>query len=97
MNNVEIEQVEVTKLPAVTVDCKLSWSKHVDTTVAKIQEKSVHNKALLCLLNNTINKAGPTGPSFVTPGLLFSHVVRCHTEGLRKITVGSEQGSTASP
>ena len=34
------------------------------------------------LLNNTITKAGPTGPSFVTPGLLFSRVVRCHKEGL---------------
>ena len=36
MNNVKIEQIEVTKLPAVTLDCKLSWSKHVDTTVAKM-------------------------------------------------------------
>jgi hypothetical protein len=36
MNNVEIEQVEVTKLLGVTLDCKLSWSKHVDTTVAKL-------------------------------------------------------------
>jgi hypothetical protein len=33
---VEIEQVEVTKLLGVTLDCKLSWSKHVDTTVAKM-------------------------------------------------------------
>ena len=23
---------------------------------------------MLCLLNNTINKAGPTGPSFFAPG-----------------------------
>jgi hypothetical protein len=53
---------------------------------------SVHHKELLCLLN-TINKAGPTGPSFVAPGLLFSSAVRCHKEGLRKITIGSEQGS----
>ena len=36
VNNVEIEQVEVTKLLGVTLDCKLSWSKHIDTTVAKI-------------------------------------------------------------
>ena len=33
------------------------------------------------LLNNTINKAGPTGPSFVASGLLFSCVVRCHKKG----------------
>ena len=32
----EIEQVEVTKLLGVTLDCKLSWSKHIDATVAKI-------------------------------------------------------------
>ena len=34
MNNVEIEQVA--KLLGVTLDCKLSWSKHVDTTFARI-------------------------------------------------------------
>jgi hypothetical protein len=32
MNNVEIEQVDVTKLLGVTLDCK--QSKHVETTVA---------------------------------------------------------------
>ena len=37
---------------------------------------------MLFLLNKTIHKAGPTGPSFVAPWLLFSHVVRCHKEGL---------------
>ena len=36
MNNVEIEQVVVTKLLGVTLNCKLSWSKHVDATVAKM-------------------------------------------------------------
>jgi hypothetical protein len=30
----EIEQVEVSKLLGVPLDCKLSWSKHIDTTVA---------------------------------------------------------------
>jgi hypothetical protein len=33
---VEIEQVEVTKLLGVTLDCELSWSKHIDTTVVKM-------------------------------------------------------------
>ena len=55
-----------------------------------------YNKVMLCL-NNTINNAGPAGPSFVAPGLLFSCVVRCHKEGPLKIVVGSEQGSTAGP
>ena len=35
MNNVAIEQVEKTKLLGVTLDCKLTWSKHIDSTVAK--------------------------------------------------------------
>ena len=52
---------------------------------------------MLCLLNITINKAGPTGPGFVAPGLLLSSVVRCHKEGLGKIVVGSEHGSMADP
>jgi hypothetical protein len=36
LNNMEIEQVEETKLLGVTLDCKLSWSKHIYATVAKI-------------------------------------------------------------
>ena len=36
MNHVEIEQVEETKLLGETLDCKLSWSKHIDTTVVKM-------------------------------------------------------------
>ena len=55
---------------------------------------SVHNKAILYFLKITINKAGPPGPSFVAPGLLFSRVVRCHKKRLRKIAIGSEQSST---
>ena len=33
MNNVEIEQVEETKLLGVILDHKLSWSKHIDAAV----------------------------------------------------------------
>ena len=36
INNVEIEQVEMTKLLGVPLDCKLSWSKHIDAVVAKM-------------------------------------------------------------
>ena len=78
MNNVEIEQVQ--ELLGVTLECKLLWSKHVDTTVAKMG-RSLSIRKLRCLLNNTINKAGPTGPGFVAPGLLFSRVVRCPQSG----------------
>ena len=36
MNGVAVEQVEDTKLLGVTIDCKLSWSKHIDSMVAKM-------------------------------------------------------------
>jgi hypothetical protein len=36
MNNVEIEQVEESKLLGVTLDCKRLWSKHIDATLAKM-------------------------------------------------------------
>jgi hypothetical protein len=36
MNDVETEQVEETKLLWVTLNCKLSWSKHINTTVARM-------------------------------------------------------------
>ena len=36
INNVEIEQVEMTKLLGVTLDCKRSWSKPIDTAVTKM-------------------------------------------------------------
>ena len=36
INNVEIKQVEMTTLLGITLDCKLSWSKHIDAVVAKM-------------------------------------------------------------
>ena len=36
MNVVAIEQVEETKLLGVTLDCKLSGSKHIDSMVVKL-------------------------------------------------------------
>jgi hypothetical protein len=36
LNYVALEQVEETKLLAVTLDSKLSWSKHIDSMVAKM-------------------------------------------------------------
>ena len=34
-NGVAVEQVEETKLLGVTLDCKLSWPKHIDSMVVK--------------------------------------------------------------
>ena len=36
MNDVAVEQVEGTKLLGVTLDCKLSWSKLIDSVVVKL-------------------------------------------------------------
>jgi hypothetical protein len=36
MNGVAVEQVEETKLLGVTLYCKLSWSKHIDSMVVKM-------------------------------------------------------------
>jgi Tfp pilus assembly pilus retraction ATPase PilT len=52
IDHVVIEQVEMTKLLGVTLDRKLSWSKHIDAVVA----------AFLTTLS-----ASPTGPGFVAP------------------------------
>ena len=51
----------------------LQLFEHINSTVAKMW-RSLSIK--LCVPNSTINKAGPRGPSFVAPGLLFSRVVR---------------------
>ena len=40
LNNVEIEQVEETKLLGITLDTNLSWTKHIDSMVAKWEEVS---------------------------------------------------------
>jgi hypothetical protein len=37
INHVEIEQVAMTKLLGVPLDCKLSWSKHINAVVAKME------------------------------------------------------------
>ena len=37
MNGVAVEQVEETKLLGVTLDCKLSWSKRIDSMVVKME------------------------------------------------------------
>jgi hypothetical protein len=95
MNDVESEQVEVTKLLGVTLECKLSWSKHIDTTVAEMERSLSILKRYSALTLST--RQVLQAMVVITPRLLFSSVVRCHKKGLGKIAVGSEQESKAGP
>ena len=38
LNKVAVEQVDLLVFIGVTLDCKLSWSKHIDTNVVKMGE-----------------------------------------------------------
>ena len=95
LNHVDIEQVEVTKLLGVTLDSKLPWSKHVDTTVAKMGKS-------LSIIKRCSDFLTTLSTRQVLQALVLSHldycsVVWCHKEGPLKIPIGSEQGSTAGP
>jgi hypothetical protein len=89
INNVEIKQIEMTKLLGLTLDCKLSRSKHIDTVVAKMGSSLSIIKLCSAFLTLSTRQ--------VLQALLFSRVVRSHKKGLRKIAIGSEQGSTVGP
>ena len=78
-------------LLGVTQDCKLSWSKHIDAVVAKMgRNLSIIKRcsAMLCLLNNTIKKAGRTR-SYCS--VMWAGATK------NNVAIGSEQGSTAGP
>jgi hypothetical protein len=96
MHNVEIEQFEVTKLLGVILDCNLSWSKHVDTTVAMMGRSLSIIKccstfltrlstrqvlqALVCCTWTTVQSCG-----------------QVPQRGIWKIAIVSEQGNMAGP
>ena len=96
INNVEIEQVEMTKPLGVTPDCKLSWSKHIDAVVAKMGRSLSIIKRCSALLTSLSTKQ-------VLQALVLSHLDYCSvvwsgaTKKDRKIVIGSEQGSMAGP
>ena len=92
-----VEQVEVSKLLAVTMDCKLSWSKHIDTTVAKMGRS-------ISMIKHCSTFFTARSTMQVLQALVLSHLNWCSVvwsgatkKGLRKIAIGSEQGSTAGP
>jgi hypothetical protein len=70
MKNVEIVQFEGTKLLVVTPDCKLSWSKHVDTTVAKMGRSLSITKRYSAFLTTLSTRQ-------VLQGLFLSHLDYC--------------------
>ena len=82
----EIVQVEETKLLGVNLDRKLLCSKHIDATVAKMGEKSVHNKVLLCLLTTLSTRQ-------VLQALVLSHLDYCSVvwSGATKRDLGKVQ------
>ena len=62
MNSVVVEQVEETKILGVTLDCKLSWSKHIDLMIVKMgRGLSVIKR----FFDTTLHKASPAGSSFI--------------------------------
>jgi hypothetical protein len=89
---VVIEQVEMTKLLGVTLDCKLSWSKHIDAVVAKMGRS-------LCLIKRCSAFLTTLSTRQVVQALVLSHLDYCSVmwsgatkkeKGLRKIAIGSE-------
>ena len=65
MNGVAVEQVEATKLLGVTLDCKLSWSKHIDSMVVKLGRDLAIIKRCSAFFDTTLHKASSAGSSFV--------------------------------
>jgi hypothetical protein len=60
MNGVAVKQVEAINLLGITLDCKLSWSKYIDSVVVKTgRGLSVIKRC------TTLQKASSAGSSFV--------------------------------
>ena len=78
----------------VTLDCKLSWSKHIDTVVAKMGRSLSIIKRCSAFLTTLSTRQ-------VLQALVLSHLDYCSVvwSGATKKDSGisSEQGSTAGP
>ena len=87
----------MTKLLGVTLDCKLSWSKHNDAVVAKMGRSLSIIKRCSAFLTTLSTRQ-------VLQALVLSHLDYCSVvwsgatkKRFRKIAISSEQGSTAGP
>ena len=79
MNGVAVEQVEETQLLGVTLDCKLPWSKHLDSMVVKMGRGLSIIKKSSAFLTPHSKKQVPK--AIVLSYLDYcSHVVKCCKE-----------------
>ena len=85
-----IEQVEVTKLLGVTLDCKLSWSKQVETTVATIGRS-------LSIIKRYSAFSTTLSTMQVPQAIVLLHLDYCSVVWSGATKRDSEQGSTVGP
>ena len=71
LNNVEIEQVDMTKLLGVTLVCKLSWPKHIDAVVVTKMGRSLSIIKLCSAFLTTLSTRQVLQP------LVLSHLDYC--------------------
>ena len=65
MNNVAVEKIQETKLLSVTLDCKPSWSKHIDSMVVKMGRGLAVIIREALLFDTTLHKSSLAGSSVV--------------------------------
>ena len=92
----EIEKVEVAKLLGVTLDCKLSLSKHFDSTVARMGRSLSIIKRCSTLLT-ALSTRQVLQALVCRTWTTVQSCVQVPQRGTWKIAIGSEQGSTGGP
>ena len=91
LNKVAVEQVQETKLLGVTLDSKLSWSRHIDLLVQKMGRNISVVKR--CFFNTSSVQTGSADPCIVTIRLLLGSLVRYNKNKSREASTGTKQSS----